>query len=267
MSNPFADLKASVQANKGREYFVTHEMAQKVLNACPDAEWRLIFALSRYGGLRCPSEHLQLKWGDVDWAKSRIVVHSPKTEHHPNGESRVIPIFPELRPYLVEVFDQAVLEGGDVRNQSVITRYRERNCNLRTQLERIIGRAGLEPWPKLFQNLRSTRETELAEDWPIHVVCAWIGNSQAVAKKHYLQVTEDHLAKAARQPDQEAAQKQAQQPAAEPRSATQMGGGEAGDKTVSDLSCKGLQDNATPCDDEQAVEMGDTGLEPVTSRV
>jgi hypothetical protein len=34
--------------------------------------------------------------------------------------------------------------------------------------------------PKLFQNLRSTRETELAECWPEHVVCAWIGNSKAV---------------------------------------------------------------------------------------
>jgi hypothetical protein len=25
-------------------------------------------------------------------------------------------------------------------------------------------------------NLRSTRETELAEYWPEYVVCAWIGN-------------------------------------------------------------------------------------------
>ena len=39
-------------------------------------------ALSRYGGLRCPSEHLALKWSDVDWDKSRIRVPSPKTEHH-----------------------------------------------------------------------------------------------------------------------------------------------------------------------------------------
>ena len=30
-------------------------------------------------------------------------------------------------------------------------------------------------WPKLFQNLRSRRETELAEQFPMHVVCSWIG--------------------------------------------------------------------------------------------
>ena len=33
------------------------------------------------------------------------------------------------------------------------------------QLLRIIGRAGLQPWPKLFHNLRASRETELSEDY------------------------------------------------------------------------------------------------------
>ncbi|OHB57221.1 MAG: hypothetical protein A2Y07_00115 [Planctomycetes bacterium GWF2_50_10] len=50
----------------------------------------------------------------------------------------------------------------------------------------------------MFQNLRSTRETELAETWPEHVVCAWIGNSKAVARKHYLQVTEEYFDRAAK---------------------------------------------------------------------
>jgi hypothetical protein len=35
-----------------------------------------------------------------------------------------------------------------------------------------------------FQNLRSTRETELAEAYPIHVVIAWLGNSDNVAREH-----------------------------------------------------------------------------------
>ena len=52
------------------------------------------------------------------------------------------------------------------------------------QFERIILKAKLKPWPKLFQNLRATRETELAERYPSHVVCEWIGHSQAVAAKH-----------------------------------------------------------------------------------
>ena len=72
------------------------------------------------------------------------------------------------------------------------------NANLRTQLQRIIRRAGLKPWPKLFHNLRATRETELAEEYPLHVVCAWIGNSKAIAAKHYLQVNDAHFEQAAR---------------------------------------------------------------------
>ena len=115
---------------------------------------------------------LRLRWCDIHWDRGRITVTSPKTEHHPGGESRVIPIFPELRPYLEEAFDQA--EPG---TEWVITRYRDANANLRTQLLRIIRLAGLAPWPKLFQNLRSTRQTELEEHFPSHVVCGWIGKA------------------------------------------------------------------------------------------
>ena len=55
---------------------------------------------------------------------------------------------------------------GCLRNGHLFTRYRNDNTNLRTQLRRTIRKAGLKPWPKLFQNLRSTRGTELAESYP-----------------------------------------------------------------------------------------------------
>jgi len=50
---------------------------------------------------------------------------------------------------------------------------------------------------------RSTRETELAEEFPVQVVAAWIGNSVAIAAKHYLKVTNDHFARAAQTPTQQ----------------------------------------------------------------
>jgi hypothetical protein len=61
---------------------------------------------------------------------------------------------------------------------------------------RIIKRAGLESCPKLFHNLRGSRETELTAQFPRHVVCQWIGNSQVIAATHYLQVTDNHFAEA-----------------------------------------------------------------------
>ncbi len=190
--NPFADMRdCSVRANRSREFFLRREDAEKVLAACPDHEWRLIFALARFGGLRTPSETLLLRWADVDWERGRLLIRSPKTEHHEGKDSRLVPIFPELRPHLEAAWDHAH-EGAEF----VIARRRDSNINLRTQLLRIIAKAGLTSWPKLFQNLRATRETELAETYPLHVVVAWLGNSQLVAAKHYLQVTDEHFAKA-----------------------------------------------------------------------
>ncbi len=189
--NPFSDLPATVRPNPKRFYFVTREEAAQVLETCPDSQWRLLFALSRFGGLRCPSELLTLRWEDVNWDLGRVLITSPKTEHHEGKDSRQIPLFPELRPYLEEAWDLA--EPGA---EYVIARYRDREANLRTQLTRIIKRAGLEPWPKIFQNMRSTRQTELEEKFPSHVVCVWMGNNESVAKKHYLQVTDNHFEKA-----------------------------------------------------------------------
>jgi len=196
--SPFADVTVGSQKNKARQFFITRDVADKVLKACPDGQWRLLFALSRYGGLRCPSEHLALKWGDIDFERGTIRVPSSKTEHHEGGDERVIPMFPELRGLLLEAFTEA--EPG---SEHVITRYREANCNLRTQLLRIIGKAGVKPWPKLFHNLRSSRQTELAQSYPLHVVCEWIGNSRAVAQDHYLQITDAHFAQAAQIPAQQ----------------------------------------------------------------
>ena len=56
--------------------------------------------------------------------------------------------------------------------------------------------AGVKPWPKLFQNCRASRETELARGFHIQTVCTWIGNSPQVAARHYLQTTEDDFRKA-----------------------------------------------------------------------
>ncbi len=67
----------------------------------------------------------------------------------------------------------------------------------------------MQPWPKIFHALRSSRETELAAEHPIHVVTAWLGNTPTIALRHYLLTTDADFDRAA--DGQEAAQKQAQQ--------------------------------------------------------
>jgi len=210
--NPFGKMEGlTVGASKGRDYFLSREEAAKVLAACPDAQWKLIFALGRYGGLRCPSEPLTLRWGDVDWNRGRIVVRSSKTEHHEGKSERVIPLYPELQPYLQAVLDELLADFDPkvkrLSEQPVITRYRDTNANLRTHFCRILTKAGLTPWPKIFQNLRSTRATELAAEFPAHVAAEWMGHSTVVADKHYWRVTDADYDRAIQKAHQIAQQK------------------------------------------------------------
>ena len=139
----------------------------------------------------------------------------------------------------------------------VITRYRSATQNLRTTFQKIIGRAGLQPWPKLFQNLRSTRETELCNEFPIHVVTSWIGNSQLVAAKHYLQVTDDHFRAAAGSKVGHRVGQKASETTRNDDPPTQETREESSD----------FRGSADDFVDMQPTVMGDTGLEPVTSTV
>ena len=49
---------------------------------------------------------------------------------------------------------------------------------------KILKKAGLSLWPKLWHDLRAARQTELDDQFPSHVVCAWFGNSVKVAAQH-----------------------------------------------------------------------------------
>ncbi len=187
-SSPFADLRAGSQSNPDRAHYVTAETIRAILAACPHDEWRAIIALSRFAGLRCPSEVVGLRWGDIVWDKGRMTVRSPKTAGHEGHAVRVVPIAPELRPILQNLFDQA--EPG---TEAVIPRLRDPGVNLRTQFERIIAKAGEKPWPRLFHNMWASCATDWVERFPAHVVAGWLGHSPMIAAQHYLQTRDAHF--------------------------------------------------------------------------
>ena len=192
-SSPFADVRSGSQSNPDKAYYVASETIQAVLEACPDDEWRAIIALVRFAGLRCPSEVVGLKWGDVNWEKSRLTVRSPKTAGHGEGHAvRFVPIAPELRPILLALFDAA-----DEGSEAVIPRLSDPRLNLRTHFRRIIQRAGDKPWPRLFHNLRASCAMDWCERFPGHAVASWLGHSPLIASKHYLHTRDSHFAAAA----------------------------------------------------------------------
>jgi integrase len=199
-ANPFADVTATSVLPAERRHYVSPDETVRIIVEC-NPTWRLIVALARFGGLRCPSEVLSLKWEHVNFTTARMTVPSCKTEHHLGKDYRTVPIFAELRPYLDEAFELAV--GGAeyvVPGNYRLTSLKPGgwvNTNLRTPFLKIVRRAGLQPWPRLFQNLRASRETDLMKVFPIHVVCAWLGNTPTVALRHYLQVLDSDYERAA----------------------------------------------------------------------
>jgi len=71
------------------------------------------------------------------------------------------------------------------------------NAILRSEMTRLLRRAGVSGWPRLFHSMRASRQTELQREFPLHVVCSWLGNSPRIAQQSYLLVTEDDFARAA----------------------------------------------------------------------
>jgi hypothetical protein len=131
--SPFSHLKCPSQTNPSRKRYIPAEVIDRVIAACPDHDWRLIFALARYAALRIPSEIQGLKWADS--------------------------------------------QGGAPRGP--------RDPVLRRYAERIIKKAGVEQWPKLFVNCRASCEKDLMEVHRPDAVLAWIGHSARVALEHY----------------------------------------------------------------------------------
>jgi integrase len=273
IKNPFDRMKTSVSANPERFFYITPELAFDVLNAMPSTEWKLLFALARFGGLRIPSEIQDLKWSDIHFDKDLFTVRSPKTAHFDNRGIRQVPIFPELKSLLLQAFEQA--PEGEVY---VLPKFRTENP--RTQFGRYLEKAGIPIWQKPFQNCRSTRETELFKltGGNIKAVCTWIGNTETVALKHYAQITDadvrqaaqirvmsEGLAKIENKGEyftKEKVHNTVHNLAKTSCEVLQVAGGK-GD--LSSLNCKSLQQkNATLQKDAKWRKMGDTGLEPVT---
>lgn len=65
--------------------------------------------------------------------------------------------------------------------------------NLRTTLEKIIARAGVKQWPKLWQNLRASGTTDFARTLPSHVAAEICGHTERVAQEHYWTVLDSDL--------------------------------------------------------------------------
>ena len=262
--NPFEFVRHRPGDAAERRAYVPAGDVLRAIEHAPNGTWKLLIALSRFAGLRVPSEALSLWWQDVDWERQRLTVPSPKTQHLAGRSYRVIPLFPAVRPVLEAAWDEA----PDGAEHVIPEEYRRRahgpggwaNANLRTTFEKIIRRAGLEPWPRLWHSMRASCETDLARQFPLAVVAKWLGNTQAVAMRHYVDVTDADFERAIVgdfPTTQQAAQKAAQQ-------AHAAGGSESQTKTSARKKSRSLRGSATSRTTLQTPGMEAAGIEPAS---
>ncbi|MGN6546503.1 MAG: tyrosine-type recombinase/integrase [Aureliella sp.] len=189
--NPFTGVKIDLSSDTSKNRFIDSDTALALLESCPDQEWRTIFALCRFGGLRCPSEVLALRWSDIVWDRDRFKVRASTTARYGKGE-RVVPLFPELRAELDALY--AIAEPGVLipTDAYVIQSFRCTEVNLRKAIHKIADNAGVERWPKPFIALRASRRTELERSgrFANHVLNDWFGHTGKIAETYYLQTTE-----------------------------------------------------------------------------
>lgn len=193
-SNPFETIKLSKPKPKSNVE-VPREVIAKIMAKC-DPTWQAIIALSRFGGLRCPSEVLSIKWADIDFDKGTMSIPEVKVEHHSGRGVRLCPLFPELRTVL-EVLprNEYVIDKPEYR-AAANTSNGWANANLRTRFLKRLKAAGVKPWPRLFHSMRASRQTEVELEFGITAACAWLGNTEQVAKESYLMVFEETFQKA-----------------------------------------------------------------------
>lgn len=138
VENPFDGLRPGSQANPSRARYIPLATIRDVIAVCPSVEWKLMLALPRLAGLRCPSEVGCLRWDAIDLEKGALTVLSKKTEHHGADHAvRVVPICPELRELLEEARKLAGPEAV-----FVVPRCSRPGFNPRTHIVRLIAKAG-----------------------------------------------------------------------------------------------------------------------------
>ena len=189
--SPMCGISRGSFVNRDKDRIITMDDYAKLLDACPNQEWRAVIALIRIGGLRCPSELRQLRWSDVHWKENRFLVRSPKTEHIEGHRERAVPLFSVLRLELEKHFS-----SREVNSDFVIAGYQGTCWNLHGTFRKIADVAGLGRIVRPFDNMRMSRSNEVLKRFGAAKESLWMGHSLRVMQEHYLMITDEDFLEA-----------------------------------------------------------------------
>ena len=250
-SNPFKTKSLSVTQTAATKSYVPRSVIAQVIERTANPEWKLLFQFCRSIPLRIPSEIVGLKWNDIDWEKNKILIRSPKTEHHETGDSRMVPLFAELKALL----DTAYF--SDSESEYILPTIRL-NSNPATYAKKLVENAKESVWSNFFNSLRASTETDLMDEYGLRKACQWSGNSASTAMRNYALVRKEDFVDAGSENRQTKSDAKSDaidaKSAAESASKAEHAESTAQQKTVSTRNSRGFEYG----------QMGDTGLEPVT---
>lgn len=177
-------LDAPSTIGRGDKSYIDSAEFQQFINHFGDyPQFQCGLALSRWAGVRVPSEVLLLTRSSIDWEGSRVhVVDAKRSKRSSRAPPvvRVCPLFPELAPYL-----QAIWACSDKPTDPLLPELVAMGGGtFVSRCARARDALGFS-WPRLFTSVRATRETELIARFGVRAASEWIGNSPAVAAKFY----------------------------------------------------------------------------------
>lgn len=179
--NVFSRLKGTAPATAVWDRrLVVREDFDRVLAVAAEAEPLLMLAY--FTGMRT-QEIIHLRWENIEWMRNLLVVVPRGGKVTSKQRIREVRVEPELMRWLLARQETSktdtvagMLEAG---RKNLAARLVKRACE----------RAGVTPFT--CQRMRQTRDTLWHAEFPSHVACAWLGHSEAVARRHYLSVPEE----------------------------------------------------------------------------
>ena len=185
-TNPAAGLAITFRAASARHFIPPAAVLELI--AAAQRSNRLAaaaaLALARFGGLRI-GEVLRFRTTDIEWSSRSMRVRDTK-----RNQLRTLPLFPEVADVLEHWrrFADDLSPVGDVHPN---------RRSLHRSITDVAAAIDRPLWPRLFHNLRASRESELLERFAQKDVLLWIGNTEAVAMKHYALTRDETFARAA----------------------------------------------------------------------
>ena len=201
--NVAKEHKGSFDASK-KLHYVTPQTFNEFVKPL-DSEWTVILGLAMFAGLRAPSEVNMLRWQDISWDSKQMLVRSTKlAKREVKFVERSVPIFDEL------VYPLATLwtERGKPTKGDIVTEHRTPWIDDKAQwnsyaapVEKLGTKHGLPVWSRPLQNLRASFisrkvagiDSNPIKPIPLPVICKWVGQSELVAHKHYIMLTDENL--------------------------------------------------------------------------